>query len=82
MFTLISNAFKHFFHLYPTSVHDAVKPLLDVQANLALVIVNRGDEVVDKRVEVARLNDDISAAEEEVLRANNIKGKLDELLNG
>lgn len=82
MFTMISNAFKRFFHLHPSTVYDAVKPLTDVQANLALVVQNRGDEAVDKRLEVATLNDEIFAAEAEVIRANNIKGKLDELLNG
>ena len=73
--------FKWFFGVRTTTVEQALAPLFAAQKALTEVVDIRNVEVADKKVEVAKLSEDIRDAEHEVILAVNIKTKLDELLS-
>lgn len=65
----------------PNTVDIALAPLLKAQRGLVNVIDTRSSEAATKRQEVVTLQAEIGDADDEVLRAYNIKAKLDELLS-
>ncbi len=75
---------KFLFRLFRSktrTVDDALRPLIEAQVGLGEVIEARKVEVTDKRLRVAKLQEDITDADHEVDRAEGIKVKLDELLS-
>lgn len=67
--------------VFKPTIDDAIASVTKAAAKLEAVIKSAGEEAERARTEIARLNADMTVAQDDIARASRIKKKLEELVS-